>query len=71
MRNTYTAWVMPSEGWYIAFCEEVPSANGQGKTKEEAIESLASSMELLFECYRDDLRCELLPGAEQVEVHVG
>jgi predicted RNase H-like HicB family nuclease len=62
---------MPSEGWYIAYCEEVPSANGQGKTKEEALESLASAIELLFDCYRDDLRCELLPGAEQTTVEVG
>ena len=23
MSNTYTAYVMPSDGWYIAFCEEV------------------------------------------------
>ena len=71
MRRQFTAWVMPSEGWYIAYCEEVPSANGQGKTKEEALESLASAIELLFDCYRDDLRCELLPGAEQTTVEVG
>ena len=71
MSNTYTAWVMPSDDWYIAFCEEVPSANGQGRTKEEALESLASAIELLFECYRDDLRCDLLPGAEQTTVEVG
>ena len=71
MRRQFTAWVMPSEDWYIAYCEEVPSANGQGKTKEEALESLASAIELLFDCYRDDLRCELLPGAEQTTVEVG
>ena len=62
---------MPSEDWYIAYCEEVPSANGQGKSKEEALVSLASAIELLFECYRDDLTCELLPGAERTTVEVG
>jgi len=26
--------------WYVAFCPEVPGANGQGRTREESIESL-------------------------------
>ena len=71
MRNKYTAWVMPEDDWYIAFCEEVPGANGQGRTKEEALESLVAAIELLFECYRDDLGCVLGPGAERKMVKVG
>ena len=71
MSNTYTAYVMPSDDWYIAFCEEVPSANGQGRTREEALDSLASAVELLFECYRDELRCDLLPEVEKTTIEVG
>ncbi len=26
--------------WYVAFCAEVPEANGQGRTPEESVESL-------------------------------
>lgn len=62
---------MPTEGWYIAFCEEVPSANGQGRTKEDALQNFVDAIDLLFDCYRDDLQCKLLPGAEKTTVEVG
>lgn len=71
MKHQFTAWVMPDEDWFIAYCEEVPSANGQGRTRQEALESLTSAIELLFECYREDLQCDLLPGAEKTTVVVG
>jgi predicted RNase H-like HicB family nuclease len=34
--------------WHIAYCPEVPGANGQGRTKQEARESLANAIELIF-----------------------
>ncbi len=71
MSNTFTAYVMPGDEWYIAYCGEVPSANGQGRTKEEALESLAAAIELVFECNRDEVKCELTPEAEQTTVVVG
>ena len=71
MKNTFTAYVMRDEDWFIAYCGEVPSANGQGRTREEALESLAAAIELLFECYREDVQCHLLPGAEQTTVKAG
>ncbi len=35
--------------WYVAFCPTMPEANGQGRTEDEAIESLRSSICLLIE----------------------
>jgi predicted RNase H-like HicB family nuclease len=35
MRNRYTAVVQRDGKWYLAFCPEVPEANGQGKTRPE------------------------------------
>ena len=35
--------------WIIASCPEFPGANGQGKTKAEAKESLAHAVEALEE----------------------
>ena len=35
MRNRYTAVVQRDGKWFIAFCPEVPEANGQGKTRED------------------------------------
>ena len=54
LRNEFTAVVEWGEGWYIAFCPELPAANGQGKTKEEAKQSLASAILMLLEDSRND-----------------
>jgi predicted RNase H-like HicB family nuclease len=50
VKNQFTAIVVPSEeGGYGAFCPEVPPANGQGETVEEAIADLASAIEFVLE----------------------
>ena len=54
LRNEFTAVVEWGEGWYIAFCPELPAANGQGKTKEEAKQSLADAILMLLEDCRND-----------------
>jgi hypothetical protein len=40
MRNEFTAIVERHGRWLIAYCPEIPGANGQGKTKAEALKSL-------------------------------
>jgi predicted RNase H-like HicB family nuclease len=70
MRNRYTAVVQRDGKWFIAFCPEVPEANGQGKTREECLESLAAAIELVLE-YRRAKSLERAPrGAEQTSVLV-
>lgn len=70
MRNRYTAIVQRDGKWFIAFCPEVPEANGQGKTREECLESLAAAIELVLE-YRREKSLENAPrGAEQTSVLV-
>ena len=49
MENKFTAIIEKDEGWYIAYCPEIPGANGQGKTVEEAKNSLASAIALILE----------------------
>jgi predicted RNase H-like HicB family nuclease len=51
--NTYTAVIEREGEWYIAFCPEVPGANGQGKSIEEAKKSLAEAIELIMEDRRE------------------
>ena len=41
MRNEFTALVERDGRWYIAYCPEIPGANGQGKSKATALKSLA------------------------------
>ena len=49
MRNEFTAIIERDGEWYIAYCPEIPGANGQGATKEEARESLAGAITLVLE----------------------
>ena len=49
------------EGGYWAFCPEVPGANGQGETIEEAKESLKQAVMLILEDRLQDATREL-PG---------
>jgi len=44
------------EGGYWATCPEVPGANGQGETVEEAKESLKDSISLILQDRLDDIR---------------
>jgi predicted RNase H-like HicB family nuclease len=52
--NEFTAIFERDGQWYIAYCPEIPGANGQGKTKEEARTSLADAIALILEDRRQD-----------------
>lgn len=54
MANEFTAVIERDHNWFIAYCPEVPGANGQGKTKEEAVSSLAEAIALILEDRRED-----------------
>ncbi len=54
MHNEFTAVFERDGDWVIAFCPEIPGANGQGRTKDEAQESLAQAIALILEDRRED-----------------
>ena len=54
MKNEFTAIIEQDGEWQIAYCPEIPGANGQGKTKEEARENLAEAIALILEDRRED-----------------
>jgi predicted RNase H-like HicB family nuclease len=54
MQNEFTAIIERDGEWYIAYCPEIPGANGQGKTKEQARENLAEAVTLILEDRRED-----------------
>ena len=54
MPNEFTAIIEQDGPWFIAYCPEIPGANGQGKTKEEARESLAAAIKLILDDRRED-----------------
>ena len=49
MRNEFTAVIERDGDWYIAYCPEIPDANGQGKTIAEVRENLADAIALILE----------------------
>lgn len=49
MHNEFTAVYERDSQWFIAYCPEVPGANGQGATKDEARRSLSEAIALILE----------------------
>jgi predicted RNase H-like HicB family nuclease len=54
MYNEFTAVFERDGDWIVAFCPEIPGANGQGRTKDEARDSLAQAIALILEDRRED-----------------
>ncbi len=54
MQNEFTAIIERDGRWFIAFCPEVPGANGQGRTQAAARKNLADAIRLILEDRRQD-----------------
>ena len=71
MKNEFTAIIEQDEGWFVAYCPEIPGANGQGKTKTECLKSLSQAIDLILEDRREDGLRGLPANATQELVAVG
>ena len=57
MKHEFTAIIEEApEGGFWAVCPEVPGANGQGETVQEAKESLREAIVLIFTDRLEDVR---------------
>ena len=54
MRNEFTAIIERDGRWFVAYCPEVPGANGQGRTKAAARRSLVGAITLILQDRRAD-----------------
>jgi predicted RNase H-like HicB family nuclease len=70
MRNEFTAVIERDGDWYVAYCPEVPGANGQGHTKDEAKQSLADAIAMILDDRRADGLRGVPPDAERETVVV-
>lgn len=70
MHNEFTAIYERDGEWFVAYCPEIPGANGQGRTKEEASSSLAEAIALILEDRREDALRGVPPEAERGTVTV-
>jgi predicted RNase H-like HicB family nuclease len=71
VRNEFTAIVEQEGPWYIAYCAEVPGANGQGSSREECLASLREAIALILEHRREDSLRAMPPDAKRELVIVG
>ena len=71
MRNEFTAIVERDGDWFIAYCPEIPGANGQGKTKDECLKNLSEAINLILEDRREDALRGIPEDATREMVSVG
>ena len=70
MKHEFTAVLERDDDWFIAYAPEVPGANGQGRTRGEALQSLADAIALILEDRREDGLRGVPSEAEQTTVLV-
>lgn len=51
--RTFTAIFEEHEDWWVAYVEELPGANAQGETLEEAKANLAEAVVMVLEANRE------------------
>jgi predicted RNase H-like HicB family nuclease len=72
MKSEFTALIEAApEGGYWAICPEVPGANGQGVTVEDAKHNLIEAIQLILEDRRSDFLRGLPEDAIQDKILVG
>ncbi len=71
MQSEFTAIIEQDEDWYIAYCPEIPGANGQGRTIEECRANLAEAITLILEDRLEDALSGIPPEAIRETVVVG
>ena len=60
MMNTFTAIFEKVDNWYIGYVAELPGANVQEKTLDEARESLKEAIELILQTNRELAEREII-----------
>ncbi len=53
MKREFTAIFEKRGKWYVAYVEEIPGVNTQGKTLKEARENLKDALRLIIEANRE------------------
>ena len=70
MQHEFTAVVERDGEWFVAYAPEVPGANGQGRTREDALASLADAIALILEDRREEGLRGVPDEAERTTVSV-
>ena len=71
MHNEFTGIIEQDGPWYIAYCAEIPGANGQGKSREECLADLREAIALILEHRREESLRAVPPDASKELVEIG
>jgi predicted RNase H-like HicB family nuclease len=71
MHNEFTAIIERDGPWHIAYCAEVPGANGQGNSREECLANLREAISLVLDYRREESLRGVSPDSSQELVVVG
>jgi predicted RNase H-like HicB family nuclease len=71
MHNEFTAIVEEDGPWYVAYCAEMPGANGQGQSREECLANLREAITLILDYRREESLRSLPPEAKRELVIIG
>jgi len=52
MHNEFTSIIEQDDEWFVAYSPEIPGANGQGRSAEDARKNLAAAIALILEDHR-------------------
>ena len=61
-KNQFTAVYKRTKNWIVAWIEEIPGVNTQGKTVKEARENLKEALMLIIEVNRESSRLQARKG---------
>jgi len=71
MHNEFTAIVEEDGPWYVAYCAEMPGANGQGQSREECLANLREAITLILDYRREESLRSFPPEAKRELVIIG
>jgi predicted RNase H-like HicB family nuclease len=54
MHNEFTAIVERDGPWFVAYCAEVPVANGQGKSRDKCLANPREAISLILDHSREE-----------------
>ncbi|MBI5701328.1 type II toxin-antitoxin system HicB family antitoxin [Candidatus Saganbacteria bacterium] len=70
MINNFTAVFETTEDWFLGYVEELPGANTQGKTLDDARENLKEAIALILESNRELAERDIV-GKKVVKEEIG
>jgi predicted RNase H-like HicB family nuclease len=70
MKRAFTSVIEKRGKWYVAYVEEIPGVNTQGRTLAEARRNLKEALTLVLEANRALSEKERLPHAKRESITV-